>query len=47
MSEEEAAERAEQLERKAHDAIAEFNLEDGIRLLREALAIREASQGEG
>jgi hypothetical protein len=42
----EAVQRAEQLEREAHDAIAEFSLEDGVRLLRKALAIREASQSE-
>jgi hypothetical protein len=47
MSEEEAAKRAERLEREAHYAIAEFSLEDAVRLVREALAIREASQGEG
>jgi alkanesulfonate monooxygenase SsuD/methylene tetrahydromethanopterin reductase-like flavin-dependent oxidoreductase (luciferase family) len=46
-SADEAVQKAEQLEREAHDAIAEFSLEDGVRLLREALAIREASQGEG
>jgi hypothetical protein len=45
-SEEDAAERAERLEREAHAAIVEFSLKDGIRLLREALRIREASQGE-
>ena len=43
----EAMHRAEQLEREAHDAIAEFSLEDAFRLVREAFAIREASQGEG
>ena len=33
---------------EAHDAIAEFSLEvDALRLVREALAIRAASQGEG
>ena len=46
-SADEAVQRAEQLEREAHDAIAEFSLEDALRLVREALAIREASQGEG
>jgi hypothetical protein len=43
----EAVQRAEQLEREAHDAIAEFSLEDAFRLVREALAIGEACQGEG
>jgi hypothetical protein len=43
MSEEEAAERAEQLERKAHDAIAEFSLEDGFRLLRGGTRERSVS----
>jgi len=47
MSEEEMAERAERLEREAHGAIAEFSFENAVRLVREALAIREASQGEG
>jgi hypothetical protein len=46
-SADEAVQRAEQLEREAHDAIAEFSLEDALRLVREALAIREASQGDG
>jgi hypothetical protein len=46
-SADEAVQGAEQLEREAHDAIAEFSLEDALRLVREALAIREASQGEG
>jgi hypothetical protein len=39
-------ERAERLEREAHDAIAEFRSEHAIGLLREALAIREAAQGK-
>ena len=47
QSADEAVQRAEQLEREAHDAIAEFSLEGALRLVREALAIREASQGEG
>src|SRR5260370_38490114 len=42
----EAMRRAEQLEREAHDAIPTFRLEDAFGLLREALAIREAYQGE-
>jgi len=42
----EAAQRAERLEREAHDAIGYFRLKDAVRLLGEALAIREASQGE-
>jgi len=42
-----AEQRAERLEREARDAIAGFSLDDAVRLLREALAIREASQGEG
>ena len=46
-SADEAVQRAEQLEREAHDAIAGFRLDDAVRLMREALAIREASQGEG
>src|SRR5262245_41381125 len=41
-----AEERAERLEREAHDAIAGFRLDDAVGLVREALAIREASQGE-
>jgi hypothetical protein len=41
----EAAQRAEQLEREAHDAIPDYRL-DAIGRLREALAIREAYQGE-
>jgi hypothetical protein len=45
---EEAAEIAERLEREAHDAIVDFfRLEEGLGLLREALAIREAVQGKG
>jgi hypothetical protein len=40
-------ERAERLERKAHDAIAGCRPEDAITILREALAIRQAIQGEG
>ena len=47
QSADEAVQRAEQLEREAHDAIAGFRLDDAVRLMREALAIREASQGEG
>ena len=39
-------ERAERLEREAQDAIAGFRVEDGIRLAGEALAIRQAFQGE-
>jgi hypothetical protein len=38
--------RAEQLERKAHDATSEFRLEEAVACLREALAIREAKQGK-
>jgi len=45
--EEEVKERAERLEREARDAIAGRRREDGIRLAREALAIRQAFQGEG
>jgi hypothetical protein len=45
-SADEATQRAEQLERKAHDAIPEFRLEEAIGCLREALAIREAYQGK-
>ena len=48
-SADEAVQRAERLEREAHDAILEFlefRLEEAVGLLREALAIREASQGE-
>jgi hypothetical protein len=45
--EEEALQKAERLEREAHDAIAEFRLEDAVRFLGEALAIREASQSKG
>ena len=43
----EAAQKAERLEREAGDAIAESRREHGIRLAREALAIRQALQGEG
>jgi hypothetical protein len=46
-AEEEVEERAERLEREAQDAIAGFRVEDGIRLAGEALAIRQALQGEG
>ena len=42
----EAAQRAERLEREAHNAIPEYRLEEAVGLLREALAIREACQGE-
>jgi len=42
----EAVQRAERLEREARDAIPEYRLEDAIGRLREALAIREAYQGE-
>jgi hypothetical protein len=42
----EAVQRAEQLEREAHDAIPEYRLDDAIGRLREALAIREAYQGD-
>jgi hypothetical protein len=42
----EAMRRAEQLEREAYDAIPEFRLEEAVGRLREALAIREAYQGE-
>ena len=42
-----AVQRAEQLEREAHDEIPEFfRLEEAVGHLREALAIREAYQGE-
>src|SRR6266446_4508796 len=45
---EKAEKRAERLEREAEDAIADgFRLEDGIRLAGEALATRQAFQGEG
>jgi hypothetical protein len=47
MEAKEEAERAERLEREARDAIAEGRQENGIRLAREALAIRQAIQGEG
>jgi len=36
----------ERLEREAHDAVADFGLEDAVELLREALTIRETSQGK-
>jgi hypothetical protein len=39
-------ERAERLEREAHDALAEFRVKHAVGLLREALAIRERSQGK-
>jgi hypothetical protein len=42
----EAVQRAEQLERKAHDEILEYRLEEAVGRLREALAIRAAYQGE-
>ena len=42
----EAVQRGEQLEREAHDAIPEYRLEEAVERLREALAIREAYQGE-
>ena len=42
----EAVQRAERLEREARDAIPEYRLEDAIGRLREALAIRQAYQGE-
>jgi hypothetical protein len=42
----EAAQKAERLERDARDTIAEGRREHGIRLAREALAIRQAFQGE-
>src|SRR5262245_30759888 len=45
-SADEAVQRAERLERAAHDAILEFRLEEAVGPLREALAIRENSQGE-
>jgi len=45
-SADEAVQRAEQLEREAHDAIPEFRLEEAVGRLREARAIREAYQGE-
>jgi hypothetical protein len=38
--------RAEELEPKAHDEILEYRLEEAVGRLREALAIREAYQGE-
>jgi hypothetical protein len=43
----EAGDRAERLEREAHDAIDGWPPDKAAVLLREALAIREASQGEG
>src|SRR5262249_12381527 len=46
-SADEAVQRAERLEREAHDAILEFRLEEAVGPLREALAIREATQGKG
>jgi|SRR5262245_20178714 len=45
-SADEGVQRAERLEREAHDATAEFCLEDAVGRLREALAIREDFQGE-
>ena len=42
----EAAQKVERLEREARDANAEGRRERGIRLAREALALREAFQGE-
>jgi hypothetical protein len=45
-SSDEAVQGAERLERAALDATPEFRLEDAVGLLREALAIREAYQGE-
>src|SRR5215831_8121056 len=45
-SADEAVRRPERLEREAHDAILEFRLEEAVGPLREAFAIREASQGE-
>ena len=45
-SADEAVQRAERLEREAHDAILEFRLEEAVGPLREALAIREATQGK-
>jgi len=45
-SAEEAPQRAERQERAAHDAIPEFRLKEAVGLLREALAIREACQGD-
>jgi hypothetical protein len=38
--------RAEKLEREAHDEIMEYRLEEAVARLREALAIRQAYQGE-
>ena len=45
-SADDAVQKAERLERKAHEAIPEFRLEEAVGLLGEALAIREANQGE-
>ena len=45
-SADEAMQRAEQLERKAHQAIPEFRLDEAVGCLREALAMREAYQGQ-
>jgi hypothetical protein len=45
-SADEALQRADQLEREARDAIPEYRLEEAVGRLREALAIREAHQGE-
>jgi len=45
-SADEAVQRAERLEREAHDAILEFRLEEAVGPLREALAIGEATQGD-
>jgi hypothetical protein len=42
----EAVQRAEELERKAHDEILEYRMEEAVGRPREALAIREAYQGE-
>lgn len=41
-----AMRRAEQLEREAHDEIPEYRLEEAVGRLREALALRQAYQGE-
>src|SRR5262245_54418620 len=46
VDQETEGERAERLEREAHDALADFRLKDAVELLREALTIREASQGK-
>ena len=45
-AEERPREKAERLEQEARDAIPEYRLEQAIELLREALSIREACQGE-